>query len=58
MEQRKSRPDAFKKDAGRRSMARGSKTEEVKRLRRALREMQAENSLLKKTAALFAKDVK
>jgi transposase len=95
MEQRKSRPDTFKKDAVRRLMARGSKTvaeiakelgvtagmlyrwrarfepelaggtqntqserEEVERLRRELRDMQAENSLLKKAAALFAKDVK
>ena len=95
MEQRKSRPDTFKKDAVRRLMARGSKTvdeiakelgvtagmlyrwrarfeselaggtqhtqkdrEEVERLRRELREMQAENALLKKAAALFAKDVK
>jgi len=32
--------------------------EEVERLRRELRELQAENSLLKKAAALFAKDVK
>lgn len=95
MEQRKSRPDTFKKDAVRRLMARGSKTateiakelgvtagmlyrwrarfepelaggtqhtqnerEEVERLRRELREMQAENTLLKKAAALFAKEVK
>jgi transposase-like protein len=35
-----------------------SDREEVERLRRELREMQAENSLLKKAAALFAKDVK
>lgn len=95
MQQRKSRPDSFKKDAVRRLMARGSKTvaevakelgvspsmlhrwresfetelrvgalpsqgerEEIERLRRELREVQAENSLLKKAAALFAKDVK
>jgi transposase len=32
--------------------------EEVERLRRVLRDLQAENSLLKKAAALFAKDVK
>mgnify|MGYP003498157313 CR=1 FL=1 len=32
--------------------------EEVERLRRELRELQAENSLLKKAAALFARDVK
>lgn len=32
--------------------------EEVERLRRQLRDLQAENSLLKKVAALFAKDVK
>jgi transposase len=32
--------------------------EEIERLRRELREMQAENTLLKKAAALFAKDVK
>lgn len=32
--------------------------EEVERLRRELRELQAENTLLKKAAALFAKDVK
>lgn len=32
--------------------------EEIERLRRELRELQAENSLLKKVAALFAKDVK
>jgi len=32
--------------------------EEVERLRRELRELQAENSLLKKAAALFAKDVR
>jgi transposase len=35
-----------------------SEREEVERLRRELREMQAENTLLKKAAALFAKDVK
>lgn len=95
MQNRKSRPDSFKKDAVRRVMARGSKTvaeiakelgvspsmlhrwrerfepelaggtqqsqgerEEVERLRRELRELQAENTLLKKAAALFAKDVK
>lgn len=95
MQQRKSRPDSFKKDAVRRLMARGSKTvaevtkelgvspsmlhrwreqfgpelaggtplsqserEEIERLRRELRDLQAENSLLKKAAALFAKDVK
>jgi len=95
MQQRKSRPDSFKKDAVRRLMARGSKTvteiakelgvspsmlhrwrehfesevtrgaqpsqgerEEVERLRRALRDLQAENSLLKKAAALFARDVR
>jgi transposase len=32
--------------------------EEIERLRRELRETQAENALLKKAAALFAKDVK
>ena len=32
--------------------------EEVERLRRALRDLQAENSLLKNAAALFARDVK
>jgi len=32
--------------------------EEVERLRRELRDLQAENSLLKKAAALFAKEVK
>jgi transposase len=32
--------------------------EEVERLRRELRDVQAENVLLKKAAALFAKDVK
>lgn len=32
--------------------------EEVEQLRRQLRDLQAENSLLKKAAALFAKDVK
>lgn len=95
MQQRKSRPDSFKKDAVRRLMARGSKTiteiaaelgvsqsmlhrwrerfepeltqgaqpsqedrEEVERLRRRLRDLESENSLLKKAAALFAKDVK
>jgi transposase len=95
MQQRKSHPDSFKKDAVRRVMARGSKTvaevakelgvsqsmlhrwrerfeselpggeqvnqgerDEVERLRRELRDLQAENSLLKKAAALFAKDVK
>ena len=95
MQHRKSRPDAFKRDAVRRVMARGSKTvaeiakelgvspsllhrwrerfepeltggtqqsqgerEEVERLRRELRDLQAENTLLKKAAALFAKDVK
>lgn len=35
-----------------------SEREEVERLRRELRDLQAENSLLKKAAALFAKDVK
>jgi transposase-like protein len=34
------------------------KREEVERLRRELRDLQAENSLLKKCAALFAKEVK
>lgn len=95
MQQRKIRPDSFKKDAVRRVNARGAKTvaeiakelgvspsmlhrwrqqfepelaggvpksqgerEEVERLRRELRDLQAENSLLKKAAALFAKDVK
>jgi len=95
MQQRKIRPDSFKKDAVRRVMARGTRTvaeiakelgvnpsmlhrwreqfepelsgtspasqsdrEEVERLRRELRDLQAENSLLKKAAALFAKDVK
>lgn len=95
MQQRKIRPDSFKRDAVRRLMARGSKTvsevakelgvspsmlhrwreqfepegsgatpvsqgerEEIERLRRALRDLQAENSLLKKAAALFAKDVR
>ena len=95
MEQRRSRPDSFKKDAVRRLLARGPKTiieiakelgvspsmlhrwrerfepeltggaqpvqserEEVERLRRELRDLQAENTLLKKVAALFAKDVK
>ena len=95
MQQRKSRPDSFKRDAVRRLIARGSKTvaeiakelgvspsmlhrwrerfepeltggvqaaqgerEEVERLRRELRDLQAENSLLKKAAALFAKDVR
>jgi transposase len=95
MQQRKSRPDSFKKDAVRRLMARGSKTvteiakelgvspsmlhrwrerfeaeltgggrasqddrEEVERLRSELRDLKAENALLKKAAALFAKDVK
>ena len=32
--------------------------EEVERLRNELRDLKAENSLLKKAAALFAKDVK
>jgi len=32
--------------------------EEIERLRRELRDLQAENSLLKKCAALFAKEVK
>ena len=32
--------------------------EEVERLRRELRELQAESTLLKKAAALFAKEVK
>jgi transposase len=95
MQQRKQRPDSFKRDAVRRLIARGSKTvteiakelgvspsmlhrwrerfepelsahappsqgerEEVERLRRDLRDLQAENTLLKKAAALFAKDVK
>lgn len=95
MQQRRSRPESFKRDAVRRLMARGSKTvaevakelgvspsmlhrwrerlepelagsappsqperEEVERLRRELRDLQAENTLLKKAAALFAKDVK
>jgi transposase len=35
-----------------------SEREEVERLRRELRDVQAENALLKKVAALFAKDVK
>jgi len=91
MQQRKSRPESFKKDAVRRLIARGSKSvtevakelgvsssmlhrwrerfepeltggtqpsqgerEEIERLRRELRDLQAENSLLKKCAALFA----
>ena len=96
MQQRKSHPDSFKKDAVRRLIARGSKTvteiakelgvspsmlhrwrerfepeltgggaqrsqgerEEVERLRSELRDLKAENSLLKKVAALFAKEVK
>ena len=95
MEQRKSRPDSFKRDAVRRLLARGPKTiadiakelgvslsmlhrwrvrfeselsgvsqgnqserEEIERLRRELRDTQAENALLKKCAALFAKDVR
>jgi transposase-like protein len=85
MQQRKIRPDSFKRDAVRRVMARGTRTvaeiakepgvspsmlhrwreqfepevsgarpgsqgerEEVERLRRELRDLQAENSLLKK----------
>ena len=32
--------------------------EEIERLRRELRDVQAENTLLKKAAALFAKEVK
>ena len=35
-----------------------SEREEIERLRRELRDLQAENALLKKAAALFAKDVK
>lgn len=35
-----------------------SEREEIERLRRELRDVQAENTLLKKAAALFAKDVK
>ncbi len=95
MQQRKSRPESFKKDAVRRLIARGSKPvteiakelgvspsmlhrwrerfepeltggvqpsqgerEEIERLRRELRDLQAENTLLKKAAALFAKEVK
>jgi transposase len=95
MQQRKSRPESFKKDAVRRLIARGSKSvteiakelgvspsmlhrwrerfeleltggaqpsqgerEEIERLRRELRDLQAENTLLKKAAALFAKEVK
>jgi len=95
MQQRKSHPQSFKKDAVRRLLARGSKTvteiakelgvspsmlhrwrerfeseltggtqssqterEEVERLRCELRDLKAENSLLKKAAALFAKDLK
>ena len=89
MQQRKSHPDSFKRDAVRRLIARGSKTvteiakelgvspsmlhrwrerfepeltggaqpsqgerEEVERLRSELRDLKAENSLLKKCAAL------
>jgi len=40
------------------SPASQTEREEVERLRRELRDVQAENSLLKKAAALFAKDVK
>lgn len=40
------------------SEASQSEREEVERLRRELRDLQAENALLKKAAALFAKDVK
>ncbi|MDB4991153.1 MAG: putative family transposase, group, OrfA [Myxococcaceae bacterium] len=32
--------------------------EEIERMRREMRDLQAENSLLKKAAALFARDVK
>ncbi len=35
-----------------------SEREEVERLRRELRDLQAENTLLKKAAALFARDLK
>ena len=35
-----------------------SEREEIERLRRELRDLQAENALLKKAAALFAKDVR
>jgi transposase len=95
MRLQKNHTEAFKKDAVRRLMARGSKTieeiaeelgintsllyrwknqfgadltgkpqasqeerEEIERLRRELRDLQAENTLLKKAAALFAKEVK
>lgn len=95
MRQQKNHSEAFKKDAVRRLMARGSKTideiakelginpsllyrwktlfgadltgkpqasqrerEEIEHLRRKLRDVQAENMLLKKAAALFAKEVK
>jgi transposase len=95
MQNRKSHPDSFKKDAVRRLLARGSKPvieiakelgvspsmlhrwrerfepelrggakpsqgerEEIERLRSELRDVKAENTLLKKVAALFAKEVK
>lgn len=40
------------------TQARQGEREEIERLRRELRDLQAENSLLKKAAALFARDVK
>lgn len=95
MEQRTQYTEAYKKDAVRLMLARGSRTladvaeglgvsksmlyrwherygsevnggtvvaqherEEVERLRRRLRELELENSLLKKAAALFAREVK
>ncbi len=45
-------------EVSRRPAASEQEREEVERLRRRLRELEMENSLLKKAAALFAKEMK
>lgn len=48
----------FSADLTGKSQASQKEREEIERLRRELRDLQAENTLLKKAAALFAKEVK
>jgi len=48
----------FGSEANGRPMVSEMKRDDVERLRRRLRELEQENALLKKAAALFAKEVK
>jgi len=50
--------ERFEGELGGSTQSGQSDRDEVERLRRELRDAQAENALLKKAAALFAKDVK